>query len=459
MAHREMNEGWRRVRTLGWPISLQAVATTSFALLDAAMVQSLGPEALAAVGLAGRTLFLLTMIVMGLASGAGVLLAQYAGQRDGFAAGRILRLLALLVLGLTALPALLLQLRPELLAAAFGLEPAVTTHFIAFMQGVAWTPLLTGLLAALAAVSRCYGDSRAPLAASIVALLLNALLNAVLIFGLAGLPAMGVAGAAVATTVAKLAELALLIVLVRQRFSHWPELLRGLRAPEWRVPHFGRLALPFMLQEALWSGGLLAYSLVYAAMGRDALALMSLAGPLGDVMITLFYGFSAACGVVVGQWLGQARYAAAAALARHVLFRLLRLAVPVCAVGGVLAMVVVLQLPWLQAQRGDAMAVALLVAVTVLVRVAAMTLVLGVLRAGGDRLGVLRIDLAMTWLVGVPLVATAALLAGARLPTLCLLLLVLEMAKVALLWARMERGVWLRRWTVTPPAAQAAGAA
>jgi putative MATE family efflux protein len=446
MTELNMASEWRKVLRLGWPISLQALAASSFALLDVAMVQSLGPDALAAVGLAGRTLFFVTMILMGLASGAAVLLAQHGGRHDFESGGRILRLLIVIVLALTSGPALLLQFHPAWIAEAFGLRGRVALELTAFLHGMAWALPLVGVIAALATACRCYGDSRMPLVASLAALLLNAVLNALLIFGLAGLPAMGVAGAALATTLSKVFELGLLLLLMSRRSELWRGLQRGLRTRDWRVPHFMRLALPFMVQEASFAGGLLAFGLVFAAIGTDALALAGLIAPLEGVLINLFIGGSVACGIVAGQLLGQGRFADADALARHVLRRLPSLALPVCALGGAIGAVVVLQLPWLQERPAEALAMVALAALLVVIRVAAATLVLGVLRAGGDRHGVLWIDLGATWPVGLPVAGLLVLQFDASLPAVYAWLLAFEAVKLALLWRRMQQGHWLRRW-------------
>jgi putative MATE family efflux protein len=455
MTSLDMAAEWRRVLRLGWPISLQALAASSFALLDVAMVQSLGPDALAAVGLAGRTLFFVTMILMGLCSGAAVLLAQHAGQGDFRSGGGILRLLIVIVLALTVGPALLLQFNAAWVGAAFGLHGRVAVELDAFLHGMAWALPLIGVIATLATVCRNYGDSRMPLVASVAALLLNAVLNALLIFGLAGLPAMGVAGAALATTLSKAFELVLLLQLMRSRTALWQGLVRGLRARHWQVPDFTRLALPFMVQEASFAGGLLAFGLVFAAIGTDALALAGLIAPLEGVLINLFIGGSVACGIVAGQMLGQGRFADADALARHVLRRLVSLALPVCALGGAIAALVVLQLPWLQGRAAEAITMVALASLLVVIRVAAATLVLGVLRAGGDRHGVLWIDLGATWPIGLPIAALLALRFDATLPLVYAWLLAFEAIKLALLWRRMQQGHWLRRWVEEPVGAAA----
>jgi Na+-driven multidrug efflux pump len=91
-----------------------------------------------------------------------------------------------------------------------------------------------------------------------------------------------------------------------------------------------------------------------------------------------------------------------------------------------------------------------LASLLVLVRVAAATLVLGVLRAGGDRHGVLWIDVGTTWPFGLPVAALLVLRFDATLPAVYAWLLAIEGLKLALLWRRMQQRHWLRRWVEAP---------
>lgn len=440
---------WRQVLQLGWPVSLQAVATASFALVDVAMVQTLGAEAVAAVGLAGRALFVLTMLLAGLANGAAVLLSQHAGRGEDLPGARLLRWVALATLAIT-LPACAFALAaPEAVAGALVADAAVQRPLAAFVHAVALSIPLSALTLALATASRCWGDSRSPMAAALIGLAANAALNAVLIFGLLGAPALGVAGAGWATSAARALELALLLAAMSRPGMPARALLAGLRDRHWHSPGLLAMAAPFMLQELVWAGSGLVYGMVFGAMGASSLALVSLIAPIEGLLVVCFLGGAVATGIVVGRLLGQRRFNDADALARTALRRMRLAALPLCAVGAVLAGLVAQRLPWLADQQALLWTMLALSALTVWVRVQAMTLVLGILRAGGDRVGVVAVELGGTLLVGLPLVTLAGLRWGFTLPQVYALLLAVETLKTVALLARMRSGVWRR--SLLPP--------
>lgn len=450
---RSFHPSWRRVLELGWPISLQALAMASFGLVDVAMVQSLGAEALAAVGLAGRALFVLTMTVAGLANGAAVLLSQLAGRGQMKAAARLVRALASMTVALTLPVAGLAVAAPLPLAELLTDDAAVTGPLAAFIGAVGLSLPLSALTAALSTASRCVGDSRSPLLAGLAGLAINAALNAVLIFGSLGMPALGVAGAGWATTTARVLEALLLLGLMGRRGQPGRALLRGMLEAGVAAPRFVRLAAPFMLQELVWSGSTLGYTLIVGAMGAQSLALVSLIAPAEGLLVVIFLGGAVGTGIVIGQLLGQHRFAEARWLARRALRRFGLAALPVSAAGAAVAAVLFSRLSWLDDPIHNLWPLLTVSAVTVSVRVIAMVLVLGVLRAGGDRFGVLAIEVAGSLAVGLPAVAGAALLFEACLLHVMALLLGIETLKLAALLWRMNQGVWLR--SLLPPAAAA----
>ncbi|TXC66634.1 hypothetical protein FSC37_14830 [Piscinibacter aquaticus] len=320
----------------------------------------------------------------------------------------------------------------------------------AFVQAVALSIPLSALTLALATASRCWGDSRSPMAAALIGLLANAALNAVLIFGLWGAPAMGVAGAGWATSAARVIELALLLAAMSRPGMPTQALLAGLRDRHWHSPGLIAMAAPFMLQELVWAGSGLVYGMVFGAMGASSLALVSLIAPIEGLLVVCFLGGAVASGILVGRLLGQQRFAEAQGLAHLALRRMRWAALPVAVLGTVVAGLVAQRLPWLSGQQGLLWTLLVLSALTVWVRVQAMTLVLGILRAGGDRLGVLTVEVGGTLLVGVPLVMLAGLRWGFTLPQVYALLLAVEALKVLAFRARMRHGVW-RRSLLPPP--------
>ena len=64
------------------PIALQNVINYGVNLMDSVMLGQLGDVAISAANLGGQPFFLLTMFCFGIASGAGVMIAQYWGKGD-----------------------------------------------------------------------------------------------------------------------------------------------------------------------------------------------------------------------------------------------------------------------------------------------------------------------------------------------------------------------------------------
>ena len=67
---------------LALPIALQDLIKFSLSLADNMMVGSLSEAALGAVTLASQPFFIFSMLSFGIASGGGVLVAQYYGKHD-----------------------------------------------------------------------------------------------------------------------------------------------------------------------------------------------------------------------------------------------------------------------------------------------------------------------------------------------------------------------------------------
>jgi len=73
---------WLTVALLALPVAAQMLLQSMLGMADVIMVGSLGPSAIAAVGLAAKLHFLLLVLMSGLATGCSVLVAQYTGAKD-----------------------------------------------------------------------------------------------------------------------------------------------------------------------------------------------------------------------------------------------------------------------------------------------------------------------------------------------------------------------------------------
>ena len=81
------------------PVAMQGMLNTIVNMVDTMMIGSLGATSIAAVGLANKVFFVMTLLVFGIVSGSGILAAQFWGNNDVKNIRKVLGLALLLAIG------------------------------------------------------------------------------------------------------------------------------------------------------------------------------------------------------------------------------------------------------------------------------------------------------------------------------------------------------------------------
>ena len=201
----------RTVMMLVLPMIAQQGITQFVNLLDNVMVGRLGTTPMSGVAIVNQIVFIFNLTIFGGLSGASIFGAQFFGKgdhkgvRDTFRF-RVLFAFTVLVIGIAAF-----LLFGESLFRLYLNEEASSPQDIAATLGYAKSymyVILWGLLPFVAvqcfsSVLRNAGETFSPMIASIIAILVNLVLNYLLIFGSFGFPKLGVEGAALATVIAR----------------------------------------------------------------------------------------------------------------------------------------------------------------------------------------------------------------------------------------------------------------
>ncbi len=291
------------------------VGQLALVTVDTVMTGRFAAQELAAYALAQAVFMTLMLLGMGLVTGTVVLVAQADGAGRPRECGTIWRTALADALFLGAGMALLLLPGPWILR-ALGQEPA-----LAATAGTTLRMLALGMpgLLAFQVTSFLLEGIRRPYLAVLVMLLgnlANLALNAVLIEGRLGLPAMGAAGAALATSLVRtgmavaLAVLALRLPVVRTY---------GLLGPSVPVPRLRRrllaLGVPVAASQGLESTAFNLLIVMAGWLGATALASFQILLNLTALVYMLTIGVATATAVRVGAAVGRRALGEAAAAA------------------------------------------------------------------------------------------------------------------------------------------------
>lgn len=402
-------EYFRRLYSIGIPIVLQQLVTSSLNLVGQVMIGQLGEVAVASVALANQIFFLLSLLLFGLTSGFAIFTAQFWGAADVKNIHRVQGLAIVAGLIASAIFFLASQFFSEQLLGIYSRDPAVIELGGAYLRLYSWSFIFFSVQFSYALILRTVGQARLPMVVSVFALSLNALLSYVLIFGLGPLPAMGVAGAAIAIVISRVIEcLALLFLAYRLRTPVAASLSQLLDFDLSLLRRVLPAAWPVALNELLWSFGMTTYNIIYARISTESIAAVNIAASVDQMAFVLFSGIAHGTSVLVGNWIGAGdheqafRYAGRSMLIGFVI---------ALAMGGLIMLFSPVILSWYKVSPQvleDAYKILMVVAAFLWLRAMNIVLILGVFRCGGDTRFGLFLDGIIIWILGVPLAFLAA---------------------------------------------------
>jgi MATE family, multidrug efflux pump len=190
----------RELVRLAWPVLIAQLALMANAVIDTAMAGRLSAVDLAAVGIAASIMATVLMSLISVLLALPPIIAQLYGAGRRAEIGREIHQSAWISLAI-ALAAILLLHYPEPFIAISHLQPAVEARVRAYLDASAWGVPATIALRVFFGLSTGIGRPRPVMVFNLVSLLIKVPLNALFMFGLLGIPAMGGPGCAVATAV------------------------------------------------------------------------------------------------------------------------------------------------------------------------------------------------------------------------------------------------------------------
>jgi len=297
------------------PMGAAELSQMGMGVTDSMLVGRLGHEALAVAALSTTLYFTLTGIVeAGLGAG-GVMIARAFGAGRSRDIGAI-HTMTVMVGVLLCLPCLVLLYNAQWLLGLMGEPPAVAVQCGEFLRVLMWSvvPYVVGLGVAREVLPAIHAQ-RMLLIVMPSALVLNGLLNAGLIFGLCGLPRMGLWGSAVATMLTGWGSAAVLYggALMQARVRH---LLVPLRwKPDLVLPLL-RFGLPMCVTSAAEIAMFMACGLRAGLFGTEALAAHGIALNVTAMTFMVSLSIGQATNMRVGHMLGAGVALAARRAAR-----------------------------------------------------------------------------------------------------------------------------------------------
>jgi putative MATE family efflux protein len=429
------------------PVALQAVVSSSRTVVDSVMTSRLGADDVAAVGYGGRVIFVVMLAVLGMADGGAVLVAQFWGSGDARKARQAFALTTTLAVTIAVVAAVVCFTWAKQIVELGSTNVHVVDLSSQYIRTAIPMTVPYAVTSSVAAGLRCVGDARISFGFAVLGLAVHISLAYALVFGHWDLPALGTTGAAWALMISSFVECLALVAYVYGRRHVMAfrarDVIDGVRSG--LLPRIRRVCVPVSLSSTSWASGILIYNVLVARAGTEQLAVLSIISPLESFGIALFIGVSTASAVLVGSSLGGQDAARAWVLTKALLLWTAAIALVTCAVFASAR----LWISGIYQGAGSVTSAGVKETTTVLAgvfifRAMNITMMNGLLRAGGDTVFILKVDVFTQWAVAIPLTFLAALVWRFSFPLVFLVINSEEIAKFCIAGWRLNRRTWMR---------------
>ena len=291
-----------------WPSAVESVLIALISAVDMMMVGSLGPSAIAAVGITNQPKMLVHATILALNVGVTVLLSRRKG------AGKIEEANAYLAQAVTLsicfsfiLSTLGAVFAPQILSFA-GATPDYLSTSVTYFRILMFGNFFYLIGLTITAGQRGVGNTRISMVTNLAANVFNLIFNALLINGLFFFPRLEVAGAAIATAIGNIISFLIAVYSVThgQGFLHL-KFSRLFRIDKKAIRDLYQLCWTAFVEQVFLRIGFFTYAKAVAGLGTLAFATHQIVMNCMSISFSVGDGLSIANSSLVGQHLGAGR--------------------------------------------------------------------------------------------------------------------------------------------------------
>ena len=295
---------YKDLRNVVQPMAIQNLISSAVNSADVIMLGYIGQTAIAASSLAGNVAFILFMVSTGLSSGLVMLGAQYWGKKDTESIKTLLGIGLRICCTVEIIVALIAAFYPRILMLIFTKDETLIIEGCKYLRAASFSYVCLSFSQMFQAGFKSIERVKIVTITSTTSLFLNIGLNAVFIFGLLGIPKMGITGVGIATSIARFIEMVICFIYAgRQKDVHFSVSCVFRRNPL-LTRDFIRYSMPAVGNELVWGAAFAMYSVIMGHLGEDIVAANSVVNTVRQLGSVLCFGMAYGGAIVVGKYMG-----------------------------------------------------------------------------------------------------------------------------------------------------------
>ena len=291
-----------------WPIFFEIFLLMLIGNVDILMLSQYSDDSVAAVGVANQLVVIAITVFGFVASGVSVIIAQYIGAQKNEDAKQASVVSMTFGLGMGVLISVVFVFLRMPLLRLMNLEPELMPEASTFILIVGGFIFIQAILLTAGAILRSYGFTKDMLAVTLIMNVFNVIGNAIVLFGLFGLPYFGVTGLAWVTALSKVLGLVLAIFMLVRRI---PGIFKSITFKKFPF-HYGKSILKIGFPAAGSNISYQSYQLMIIAfvttLGTTALTTKMYTRVINWFIVLSTIALAQGASIIIGQLAGAKKY-------------------------------------------------------------------------------------------------------------------------------------------------------
>lgn len=293
---------------IAWPIFVEQMLRILIGTVDTFMVSHVSDGAVAALGVANQFVVLALICFNFIGIGASVMITHHVGANDRAGAEKIVKtaiavntwigLCTSIIAFTLAAPLLRLMQLPENLM-------MYARPFLAYMGG---TLFMEAMNTSIGASLRAHGYTRDAMVVTVIQNVLNIAASSILLFGLFGLPKMGVPGVALASVFSRVVASIILWILLDRRLHVMLRARDFIALKFERIKRILHIGLPAAGEQISYWISLMVITSFVARMGATSLATMTYTQNVQRLIILFSISLGLGTEILIGRLIGAGAF-------------------------------------------------------------------------------------------------------------------------------------------------------
>jgi putative MATE family efflux protein len=217
---------------LAWPILIETFLRMLFGTVDTFMLSGYKDTAVAGVGAANQYVSILILLFQMVSGGSGIIISQYLGARNNKKASDVALVSIMFNLLFGLLISFVLLIFAGKILGFMNFPKDVYQYSKEFLTIIGSFSFVQAVSITVSAILRSHGHVKDPMFVNMGANALNIIGNFIFIYGMFGMPVLGVKGVAISTVSSQFIGLIVIFIILKKKVGLSFSMLEVLRMPK-----------------------------------------------------------------------------------------------------------------------------------------------------------------------------------------------------------------------------------